>query len=41
MDALKTTRGSRKIAAKLLDTTERIIGYKVKKYSIDCDRFRP
>ena len=39
MDALKTTRGSRKRAAKLLDTTERIIGYKVKKYKIDCDRF--
>jgi Nif-specific regulatory protein len=40
MDALKTTRGSRKRAAKLLDTTERIIGYKVKKYGIDTDRFR-
>ena len=39
-DALKTTRGNRKRAAKLLDTTERIIGYKVKKYGIDCDRFR-
>ncbi len=30
-DALKSARGSRKKAAKLLDTTERIIGYKVKK----------
>ena len=40
MDALKTTRGSRKRAAKLLDTTERVIGYKVKKYGIDCKRFR-
>jgi len=39
-DALKTTRGNRKRAAKLLDTTERIIGYKVKTYGIDCDRFR-
>lgn len=39
-DALKTTRGNRKKAAKLLDTTERIIGYKVKKYDIDSDRFR-
>ena len=39
-DALKTTRGNRKKAAKMLDTTERIIGYKVKKYGIDCDRFR-
>ncbi|MDT7809748.1 MAG: Nif-specific regulatory protein [Acidobacteriota bacterium] len=39
-DALKTARGSRKKAAKLLDTTERIIGYKIKKYGIDPDRFR-
>jgi len=39
-DALKTTRGNRAKAAKLLDTTERIIGYKVKKYGINCDRFR-
>src|SRR5437870_4396899 len=39
-DALKTTRGNRAKAAKLLDTTERIIGYKVKKYRINCDRYR-
>ena len=39
-DALKTTRGNRKRAAQLLDTTERILGYKVKKYGIDCERFR-
>src|SRR5215813_1635449 len=39
-DALKTTRGNRKRAAQLLDTTERIIGYKVKKYGIDCSRYR-
>jgi Nif-specific regulatory protein len=39
-DALKTTRGNRKRAAQLLDTTERIVGYKVKRYGIDCDRFR-
>jgi Nif-specific regulatory protein len=39
-DALKTTRGNQKKAAKLLDSTERIIGYKIKKYAIDCDRFR-
>jgi Nif-specific regulatory protein len=39
-DALKTSRGNRKKAAKLLDTTERIVGYKVKKYGIDCARFR-
>jgi Nif-specific regulatory protein len=40
-DALKTTRGNRARAAKLLDTTERILGYKIKKYGIDCARFRP
>jgi len=39
-DALKTTRGNISKAAKMLDTTERIIGYKVKKYDIDCKRFR-
>jgi Nif-specific regulatory protein len=38
-DALKTTRGNRKKAAKLLHTTERIIGYKVKKYGISPQRF--
>jgi Nif-specific regulatory protein len=37
---LKTTRGNRARSAKLLDTTERIIGYKIKKYGIDCRRFR-
>jgi len=39
-DALKTTRGNRARAARLLDTTERVLGYKVKKYEIDCRRFR-
>ncbi len=39
-DALKTTRGNRVKAAVLLDSTERIISYKVKKYHIDCRRFR-
>ena len=39
-DALKTTRGNRVKAAVLLDSTERIISYKVKKYRIDCRRFR-
>ncbi|HKE57994.1 MAG TPA: sigma 54-interacting transcriptional regulator [Pyrinomonadaceae bacterium] len=41
LDALKTCRGNRAKAAKLLDSTERIIGYKVKKHGIKCDRFRP
>jgi Nif-specific regulatory protein len=40
LDALKTARGNRARAAKLLSTTERIIGYKVKKYGIVCERFR-
>jgi Nif-specific regulatory protein len=40
LDALKTARGNRAKAAKLLQTTERIIGYKVKKYAIDWKRFR-
>jgi Nif-specific regulatory protein len=39
-DALKTTRGNRAKAAKLLHTTERILGYKIKKYGIDRERFR-
>ena len=39
-DALKTTRGNRVRAAKLLNSTERIISYKVQKYEIDCSRFR-
>ena len=39
-DALKTTRGNRARAARLLNTTERIVGYKVKKYEINSDRFR-
>jgi Nif-specific regulatory protein len=40
LDALKTTRGNRAKAARLLGTTERIINYKVRKYAIDCDRFK-
>jgi len=39
-DALKTTRGNRAKAARLLDTTERIINYKVRTYDIDAKRFR-
>ena len=39
-DALKTSRGNRSKAAKLLGSTERIISYKVSKYHIDCRRFR-
>jgi Nif-specific regulatory protein len=39
-DALKTTRGNRARAARLLDTTERIINYKVRNYGIDARRFK-
>ncbi len=39
-DALKTTRGNRAKAAELLDTTERIINYKIKKYGLNPNRFR-
>jgi len=39
-DALKTTRGNLRKASLLLGATERIINYKVKKYAIDCSRFR-
>ncbi|HEY7512863.1 MAG TPA: sigma 54-interacting transcriptional regulator [Vicinamibacteria bacterium] len=39
-DALKSARGNRAKAARLLDTTERIIGYAVRKYGIDPSRFK-
>jgi Nif-specific regulatory protein len=39
-DALKTTRGNRARAARLLDTTERIFNYKVRQYGIDPRRFK-
>jgi len=38
-DALKTTRGNRAKAARLLDTTERVLNYKVRKYGVDVKRF--
>ena len=40
LDALKTTRGNRAKAARLLDTTERILNYKVRGYAIDVHRFK-
>jgi Nif-specific regulatory protein len=40
-DALKTARGNRAKAAKMLHTTERVVGYKVKKYDIDCPDAHP
>jgi Nif-specific regulatory protein len=39
-DGLKTTRGNRARAARLLGTTERIINYKIRRYGIDPRRFR-
>ena len=39
-DALKSARGNRAKAARLLSTTARIFNYKVRKYKIDWKRFR-
>jgi Nif-specific regulatory protein len=39
-DTLRTTRGNRARAAKLLRTTERVIDYKARKYGIDCSRLK-
>lgn len=39
-DALKSSRGNIAKAAKMLDSTERILGYKIKKYAIVAGRFR-
>jgi Nif-specific regulatory protein len=40
-DALKTARGNRAKAARLLHTTGRILNYKVRTLGIDWRRFRP
>ena len=39
-DTLKTTRGNRARAARLLDSTERILNYKVRNHGIDVRRFK-
>jgi len=39
-DALKSARGNRATAARLLRTTRRILNYKLKNYSIDARRFQ-
>ena len=39
-DALKSARGNRAKAARLLQTTGRVFNYKVRKYGIDWKRFR-
>jgi Nif-specific regulatory protein len=41
LDALKSARGNRAKAARLLGTTERIFNYRVRKYGIDWRRFKP
>ena len=40
IDALKSSRGNMRQAAMALKTTERIFGYKVKKYGIESKRYR-
>jgi Nif-specific regulatory protein len=40
IDALKTSRGNMRRAAKALKTTERIFGYKVRKYDITPGQYR-
>ncbi len=39
-DTLKSTRGNIAKAAVMLDSTERILGYKIKKYGVDPRRFK-
>ena len=39
-DTLKSTNGNQAQAARLLDSTARIIGYKIDKYNIDVERFK-
>ncbi len=39
IDALKTTRGNQARAANLLQISERVVNYKVKRFGIDCKRF--
>jgi Nif-specific regulatory protein len=39
VDALKVGRGSVAEAARLLDSTERIVRYKLRKYGIEAGRF--
>jgi Nif-specific regulatory protein len=40
IDALKSSHGNMRIAAKTLETTERIFGYKIKKYYINPKQYR-
>ncbi len=40
LDALKTARGNQTEAARVLRTTARIVGYKLKKYGIEPRQYR-
>jgi Nif-specific regulatory protein len=40
IDALKKTRGNKSKAAKYLQTTERIIGYKIEQLGVDYNKFK-
>ena len=40
IDSLKSSRGNMRRAAKSLETTERIFGYKVKKYGINPKQYK-
>jgi Nif-specific regulatory protein len=40
LDSLKSARGNQAEVARLLQTTPRIVGYKLKKYGIDSARYR-
>jgi Nif-specific regulatory protein len=39
-DALKSSRGNRARAARILQTTERILNYKIQKYGLEPERFK-
>jgi Nif-specific regulatory protein len=40
MEALKIAKGNQSHAAKILGTSQRIVNYKIRKYSIDTSQFR-
>jgi len=40
IDSLKTTKGNISRSAQMLETTERILGYKIKQYNIDYRKYR-
>jgi Nif-specific regulatory protein len=39
-EALKTAKGKQSRAARILGTSQRIVNYKIRKYSIDTGQFR-